>query len=210
MSTLQDLRYKLQKRVRRLQTVNPETLNLELIRFFDFFDSNPTLRATAAELSGQFPSIGEEFDTAIQKNIMIEGSTEGENAALGLVVLQKVAIPDDPHISFMRYVESRGTLAEMLDRFRERFLDPFYEYIDEHIEDRNIVLAELVRFKHLAEWFRREQLWDRWTRDSRTREKGLALALYEFLYEQGIDFTSNQYPHQARRIWFPPSTLKTR
>jgi hypothetical protein len=188
MSTLQDLRYKLQKRVQRIRSVDANTLNLELVRFFDYFDSNLTLRAVAAELNAQFPSIGEEFDTAFRTNNIIEGLTEAENAALGMLVLRKVAAPSDPHISFMRYVETCSTLEETLDRFRERFLDPFYEYIDEHIEDRNIVLAELVRFKHLAEWFRRGRLWDRWNNDSRTREKGLALALYEFLYEQGIDF----------------------
>jgi hypothetical protein len=187
MSNLQDLRYKLQKRVQRIRSVDANMLNLELVRFFNYFDSNLTLRATAAELHSQFPSIGGEFDAAFRTNNIIEGSTEGENAALGMLVLRKVAVPNDPHV-FMRYVETFTTLEECLDRFRERFLDPFYEYIDEHIEDRNIVLTELVRFKHLAEWFRRERLWDRWNSDSRTREKGLALALYEFLYEQGIDF----------------------
>jgi hypothetical protein len=188
MSTLQDLRYKLQKRVRRLQTVGGDGFSLELVRFFDFFDSNPTLRASAAGLSAKYPQINEQLNAAIQQHQIIEGVTEGESAAIGLAVLRKNAVPDNGRMQFMNYVEHTAQFGKMLDRFRERFLDPFYEYIDEHIEDRNVVLAELIRFKHLAEWFRREQLWKCWKLDSRSGERTLAFAVYEFLYEQGIDF----------------------
>jgi hypothetical protein len=188
MSALQDLRYKLLKRVRRLQGIGGDGLSLELVRFFDFFDSDPTLRASAACLSAQYPLISEQVNAAIEGRQMIEGLTEGESAAIGLAILRKIAVPDDRRMSFMNYVEPTASSGKMLDRFRERFLDPFYEYIDEHIEDRNVVLAELIRFKHLAEWFRREKLWNRWTSDSRSGERSLAFAVYEFLYEQGIDF----------------------
>ncbi len=187
MSTLQDLRYKLQKRVQRLQTVDAQSLGLELVRFFDFFDSNPTLRANAASLSAKYPKVNEEVNVAEQKRQQIVGITEGESAAIGMAVLRRVAVVDQPRMLFMNYVEL-ADLSKMLDRFRERYLDPFYEYIDEQIEDRNIVLGELVRFKHLAEWFRREELWSRWKNDSRSGERRLAFAVYEFLYEQGVDF----------------------
>jgi hypothetical protein len=188
VSTLQDLRYKLQKRVQRLQTVGGDGLSLELVRFFDFFDTNPTLRASAAALSAKYPRINEELNAALQRHELLQGLTEGESAAIGLAVLRKVAVPDDNRMPVLKYVEFTGRSAEMLNSFRERYLDPFYEYIDEHIEDRNIVLAELVRFKHLAEWFRRGELWNRWRSDSRSGERSLAFAVYEFLYEQGIDF----------------------
>ena len=188
MSTLQDLRYKLQKRVQRLQIVHADGLSLELVRFFDFFDSNPTLRACAAGLSAKFPHTNEELDTALQKRQGLVGLTEGESAAIGMAVLRRLAVPDGGNMSFFNYVEPAGSSGNMLDRFRERYVDPFYEYVDEQIEDRNLVLAELIRFKHLAEWFRREQLWDRWKNDSQSGERRLAFAVYEFLYEQGIDF----------------------
>jgi hypothetical protein len=188
MSTLRDLRYKLQKRVQRLQTVGADGLSLELVRFFAFFDSNSTLRACAAGLCAKYPHTDEELNAAMQRLQLIEGLTEGESAAIGLAVLRKTAIPDNRRMSFMNCVEQTASPGKMLDRFRERYLEPFYEYIDEHIEDRNVVLAELVRFKHLAEWFRREQLWNSWKSDSRSGERTLAFAVYEFLYEQGIDF----------------------
>lgn len=188
MSTLQDLRFKLQKRIARLDGVGPDGLGNELIRFFDFFDSNVVLRACAESLHKTFPTIEAQIDEALKKQEMIEGATESESAAIARVVLRRLARPDDGHFHFTQYVHFTGAIAQMLDRFREGFLTPFYEYIDEHIEDRNIVLAELIRFKHLAEWFRAKDLWEKWKSDSRAGERHLAFSVYEFLYEQGIDF----------------------
>jgi hypothetical protein len=188
MSTLQDLRYKLQKRIARLETVPSDGLGNELIRFFDFFDSNATLRACAASLRQHFPAIETEIDEARSKQQMIEGATEAESAAIGQIVLRRLARPDDGHFHFSEYVNFTGSISVMLDRFRDAFLAPFYEYIDEHIEDRNVVLAELIRFKHLAEWFRAKDLWEHWKSDTRSGERRLAFSVYEFLYEQGIDF----------------------
>jgi len=188
MNTLQDLRYKLQKRVAKLESVGPDGLGNELIRFFDFFDSNPTLRACAASLGAGCPQLENQIDDALKKQQMIEGLTETESAAIGGIVLRRLAVPDNGRFSFTQYVSYTASIAKMLDRFREVFLSPFYEYLDEHIEDRNIVLGELVRFKHLAEWFRSKQLWEKWKSDPKSGERGLALSVYEFLYEQGIEF----------------------
>jgi hypothetical protein len=188
MNTLQDLRYKLQKRVARLETVGPDGLGNELIRFFDFFDSNAMFRACAASLRASYSSIEKQIDEALTKHEMIEGVTEAESAAIGQVVLRRAAVPDNGRFSFTQYVNYTASISEMLDRFREAFVSPFYEYLDEHIEDRNIVLAELMRFKHLAEWFRAQELWDKWKRDSKTGERRLAFSVYEFLYEQGVEF----------------------
>lgn len=186
MSTLQDLRYKLQKRVQRLSAAKFDGIRNELVRFFEFFDSNPTLKGVAEELMSKFPRIDEDLDAAFAKRQILEGSTEGEHAAIGLSILRRVTISAD-QIPFLRFVEMVSPFDKALDRFRNRYLDPFYEYIDEQIEERNLVLSELIRFKHLAEWFRRDDLWSRWKSESRSGERKLAFSVYEFPYEQGID-----------------------
>ncbi len=164
-------------------------LGPELIRFFEFFDSIPIFRAGAAALLAKYPKMEEELEGAMkQRAAELDGSTEGESAAIGLIVLRKVAIPGNGRIPFSQYVLISGSVAKAVDRFREKYLNPFYEFIDEQIEDRNVVLAELIRFKHLAEWFRRDQLWDRLKDDPGSGEKRLAFTVYEFLFEQGIDF----------------------
>jgi len=50
------------------------------------------------------------------------------------------------------------------------------------------MLALLIRYKHRSEWFHREQLWSL-SQAERRGEKLLALDLYSYLYDQGIDFT---------------------
>jgi hypothetical protein len=189
LSTLQDLRYKLQKRINRLQSVDAFDLGSELVRFFEFFDSIPIFRAAATVLRAKYPDIENELEAAMKRpGAELSGSTEGESAAIGLIVLRKVAIPDNGRAPFSQYVQPSSSIAKAADRFREKYLNPFYEYIDEQIEDRNVVLAELIRFKHLAEWFRRSQLWNRLKDEPGSGEKRLAFAVYEFLFEQGIDF----------------------
>lgn len=187
MSLLQDLRYKLQKRVQRLSSAPFDGIRTELLRFFEFFDANPTLKAVAQELTAKFPKIGEEFDAALAKREILEGSTEDEHAAIGMNVLRRVAVSTE-QIPFLSFVPMARDFHKALDNFRDRYVDPFYEYVDEHIEERNLVLAELIRFKHLAEWFRRDELWSRWKAQTRSGERALAFAVYEFLYEQGVEF----------------------
>jgi hypothetical protein len=188
MNSLQDLRFKLQKRINRLRTVGQDGLGNELIRFFEFFDSNPTLRSCAVELRAKYPHVEEQLAASLQRHQMIEGSTEGENAAISLAVLRKTAVPYNGRMPFTQYVQASGSIADMLERFRDAYFEPFYEYVDEHIEDSNVVLAELIRFKHLAEWFRRERLWNSWKSEPKSGEHNLAFAVYEYLYEQQIDF----------------------
>ena len=189
MSTtlLQDLRYKLQKRVQRLSSARYDGIRNELVRFFEFLEGNPTLNAVAQELMAKFPRVGEEFDAALTKRQVLEGSTEEEHAAIGLNVLRRVAVSTE-QIPYLSFVPTTSHFDKALDLFRDRYLDPFYEYVDERIEDRNLVLSELIRFKHLAEWFRREELWSRWKSEPRSGERTLAFAVYEFLYQQGVEF----------------------
>lgn len=45
----------------------------------------------------------------------------------------------------------------------------------------------LLRYKHRTEWFHREYLWEL-AHSGRSAERNLALELYAYLYDQGIDF----------------------
>lgn len=148
------------------------------------------LRSVGAELRASEPHIAADLDK-LPNGHRLYGGTERENAAIGYEVLRRFAASQatDPQgYGYMKYV-GMGNLGQTLDLFRESYLEPFYEFIDEQVEDRNIILAELIRFKHTTEWFRREDLWRRWTNNSARGEWQLTLALCEFLYKQGIEFS---------------------
>jgi hypothetical protein len=183
---VQDLRYKLQKRFRRLQSAGLSDLTHELVRFWSFFDDEPTLMALANELVNKHPDIPP-YVEKIPSGNQVVGTTESEHAAIGYHVLRTVSKTEPRKMEFMSFAGLQGGVERSLDKFRAMYLEPFYEYVDEQLEDKNLVLSELVRFKHLAEWFRRKDLWERYE-NSKTGERTLAYCIYEFLYEQGVNF----------------------
>ena len=51
---------------------------------------------------------------------------------------------------------------DALGDFRKQFLEPFYGYVDENIDDQCAILYLLKKYKHRCEWFRREKLFKLW------------------------------------------------
>jgi len=79
-------------------------------------------------------------------------------------------------------------LSEVLDCIRDICLETFYEYVDEKLDAQRAMLTLLMRYKLRSEWFYRDHL----LKISQTKgggEKALALDIYSYLYDQGIDFT---------------------
>lgn len=186
---IQNLRYKLQKRVRRLNSVSKKMFVHALRQFLAFFDSNPTYIGIAESLSAQFPT------ASISINRILNGEqlvcrTEEESAAIGHAVLKNIVTQSDPY-NFSRFASPYGYTGSdaSLEAVREIFLEPFYEYIDEQLDDQRAMLNVLLRYKHRSEWFYRDYLMKLASEESRKAEKLLALNLYSYLYDQGIDFS---------------------
>ena len=183
---LQNVRYKLQKRVRRLNGADFESFLFMLKAFWAFFDDSPLLTAIAEELLGKVPDYLDSVSKICSDQILF-GSNEAESAAIGYGVLRTFADKDQPGdlFNFCRYGES----DKMLDEFRTHYLEPFYEYFDEHLDDRLYVLHSLLRYKQACEWFRRKDLFEIASSDTRHGERRLAFNLYEYLHERGLEFS---------------------
>jgi len=185
---IQNLRYKLQKRIGRLNSVDDGDLFLiTLSQFFRFFDQQTTFTGITEVLLSKFPDLEEVVERIISRNESLYGDSEEEAAAIGYQVLRK--LKDDPDKLFKLGFAYRrtGKIHEAIEAIREIFVEPFYEYIDENLDDRRAMLALLMRYKHRSEWFQREKLWE-YSKIERRAEKALALDLYSYLYDQGIDF----------------------
>lgn len=115
-------------------------------------------------------------------------------AAVSMEVLRGFAETRDPR-SVHRFVPTQASakIADYMSVFSEFYLDPFYEYLDERLDNPRFVLGQLIRFKHLAEWFWREDLFKNWQAAGRSGEKVLAKRLYEFLFLEGIDIHIEPY-----------------
>jgi hypothetical protein len=192
---LQSLRYKLQKRVRRQKSAGFETYIFVLRQWWQFLDSEPALAAIQAELSQHHPQADSIAETIIKEGLeaadnknLVGGALADEQqwAAVSLGVLRRFAELDDPR-TVSRFVlqQSSTKYDDYFSAFSQFYLDPFYEYLDERLDDPQFVLGQLVRFKHLCEWFWRNSLFKAWE-STRLGEKVLAMRLYEFLFTEGI------------------------
>lgn len=183
---LQDVRYKLQKRIRRLNQADGTQFLFALKQFWVFFNSYPILVSTRDELLAKFPEVASDT-SRIGGGQMLFGEDEAESAAIELEVLKRFAEQDNPD-GYYKFVPPAMGQGSMLDRFRQLYLGPFYEYLDENLDDRNFILFCLERYKRICEWFERKRLFESWEGDTQRGEKFLALDLYRYLFDHGVEF----------------------
>jgi hypothetical protein len=188
---IQNLRYKLQKRVRRLNSIaNYEMFHASIKQFWGFTKENPVLMGIIDDLERRSPESEEYANRIINESEGFSCNTELENAAISYFVIRKCAESDDINIEVsIGNIYTSGDYREMIEGFRDYFLEPFYEYLDEQLDDQRAILSLLRRYKHKCEWFQREQLYKLWEQNTARGEKLLALHLFEYLHDQGLDFT---------------------
>jgi hypothetical protein len=190
---VQAIRYKLQKRVRRLNSTDPDHFVFALRLFFRFLDGSPMLAGIRDDLLARYkdPWLQQAWGR-ITKGEALFSDTEGETAALGYIILKRWADSEpEPNTALAlgrAYAEEANTPEQYLDAVRAVFLEPLYEYLDEHIDDQQAILYFLRRYKHRCEWFQADRLRKLLEDDTQRGEKRLASDLYEYLHEEGIDF----------------------
>lgn len=187
---VQHLRYKLQKRVSRLNaTDSHDGFVHTLAQFWRFFDQYSTFLGIIDLLLTCFPDAESEAERIFQGNRLYPES-EDEAAAIAYFILRKLVDDSKTHEA-SRIGGTYGRIGRgggsALDVIREFFLEPFYEYVDERLDDQRAMLGLLLRYKHRSEWFNRDRLWPL-AQESSIAEHNLALNLYAYLYDQGIDF----------------------
>ncbi|RKY09950.1 MAG: hypothetical protein DRP66_00915 [Planctomycetota bacterium] len=196
---LQTIRYKLQKRVRRLNSAEYRQFTPFLRQFFVFINSMPLLSGVREYLASQ----GDKYDveatvnSILNENKDLYGETEEESAAIGYAMLQKALEPNQGETVIMNSC-GYGDVDERLEAFRTVFLEPFYEYIDEHLDDQHVILYLLKKYKHRCEWFHAERIRNLITSETARGEKNAAADLYEYLHNAGVDF--NVEPKSASGI----------
>jgi len=188
---VQNLRCKLQKRIRRLNSTEGNLFIPALRQFFLFVDSNPTYYGITQLLMTRFPDLSNAVE-GIFRGESLCGESEEEAAAIGYSVLHRLADEASPAGSMFVLGQSLARNAPhkgRLDVIRDAFLEPFYEYVDEQLDDQRVILGLLLRYKHRCEWFHRSRLWDYVHSSSQQAEKLLTLDLFSYLHDQGIDFS---------------------
>jgi hypothetical protein len=189
---IQFVRYKLQKRLKRLNTASQESFRGALIQTWTFLQDNEITKGILDDLERRVPTAKADAERVTAENIGMVGETELENDAICYWVVKLCAtIPFSK-----RSAEEHGNLvldqlvnlSSFLETFRQEYVEPLFDYIDEQIDDKRTTLVLLKKFKYHCEWFHRAEMFERFKDDTGKGESVLANRLYQYLHDQGIQF----------------------
>ncbi len=188
---IQNVRYKLQKRIRRVNSSEYQIFHYILKQCWGFLHDQPLFLGIMQELSLKSNCVAEDVEKIFSGRNTIVFDSEEENAAAAYLVIKRCVESDDEQIeiSVARNYSNESKHNDALEAFKDIFLEPFYEYLDENLDDSGFILSLLRRYKHKCEWFLRNDLYSSWEKDTKKGEKLLALHLYEYLHDQGVEFS---------------------
>jgi hypothetical protein len=189
---LRDLRVKIRNRYSRISSCDSRDFFALTKQFFDFIKQQPLLSAVIAEVMANNPEVVEEANAPNLEHAY--GETADQAAVIGYVAWAKYAAQSKPDF-FHGQVGITRSFSETLSKYRSRFLDPFFDYLDEKLEDGNVILATLIRYKTKVEWYRKEELQKLFADHPSRGEHVLAKHMFEYLFDQGITF--NVEPQSA-------------
>jgi len=181
---LRDLRSKLRTRHSRVCSCGHQEFLPLSKQFFAFVENVPVLKAVLAELLARNPRSVHEAQTADRKS-QLYGETADEAATIGYVKWHAFAVQNNPHAF---YIDASGGLQAGLELFRDWYVEPLFDYLDESLEDGNVILATLIRYKQKIEWYRRTEVAALYQDDTTHGEKRLETHMCEFLFDQGLPF----------------------
>lgn len=191
MSGFQRLRYDLQIRKDRLFRVDFRAFVDELRLFFGFMRTQPLLNGLLEELQTNLPDYQTAFNDMAAKRRIILPATEIERVRLCLSFVKHCADLGDENEpwNIVRAAGHMGTNFNQINHFFiEQFFMPFYEYIDQHIEEFSSVLYVVEKFKLRSQWFERTSLFGIYDADHSTGETKLDKILRVFLFDNGIEY----------------------
>lgn len=215
---IQRTRYVLRARFRRAQTCPAALFSATCKQLHHWLSSHPVLGGhlhgirrelgdgaiRVAQISTELeagrkslaePGLGPDtsYDPGFYK-----ASTLADHAGVCLAILEAVAKDDTERGNeFLirclgEYLtgNDRVELDDALQAIRDVAIDGLFEFFDEHLDSRNVVLALVGKYRQRAEWFRRIQLRELAGSlpGGRGGERALAMDLYEYLLDQGVEF----------------------
>src|SRR5439155_20954598 len=188
---LQNLRSKLRNRRALIAACSHQEFLSYSRQFFAFVEATPALKALIIELLARNSECEKrEFaamhaQTAFASGPTSLGDTAGEAATIACVRWRAFAGQDSPHAFFM---DAAGGVQGSLNTYRRWYVEPLFDYLDEALEDGNVILATLVRYKRKVEWYRRAEVLDLYQSDTARGEALLKRHMSEFLFDEGLDF----------------------
>jgi hypothetical protein len=187
---LTNLRVKLRSRRSNIASCGYEDFLPLTKQFFAFLDTSPILTAIIAELLARNQESVAEVQKMLpsrQQNGRVYGTTAEAGATIGYVVWQMFS-NQDRHDGFHSFALGSGNFDQASSIYKDWYVEPLFNYLDETLDDANIVLALLIRYKQKVEWYRRAEVMELYQRDTGRGERNVKQHMFEFLFDQGLPF----------------------
>ena len=191
MIYLRDLRVRLQDRRNRMHRIDWIQYQVELKQFVNFLDGTPHFRSLLTVLDASEPLDFEQWKTeeASGRRVLLPQS-ETQRAKVCHRIIQECANAENDRTA-MEWGGRFSTSFDfpvMCETLTKTVLDPLVNYLHDRIDDSSHVLFALERFKFKVEWFRQEELHQKYENDTRRGEANLNSVLREALFDYGIDY----------------------
>src|SRR5580704_17091070 len=183
---LMDLRLKLRTRHSRIASCGFEDFLPLTKQFFAFLDKNSVLRAVIAELLARNQQTVNDVQSA-DSDVRVYGETAEEAATVGYLKWRAFSGQSIEH-GFYSHALGSGDFLEASGVYKDWYVEPFFDYLDEILDEANVILATLLRYKYKVEWYRREEVLNLYKDDTARGERNLKQHMAEFLFDQGLPF----------------------
>jgi hypothetical protein len=187
---VQGLRYKLQKRFRRLNSVGWDVFHQLLKQFWGYLCDQSTFAGMLGDIERRCVSCQADAERIVNEEEELQPDNELDAVGISYFVIKMCVESDnlEAEVNVGRTYCGATQHNDAVEFFRNYFVETLYEYLDEQLDDQRAILALLVRYKQKCEWFSRKALYAEWEADTSKGEKTLAFDLYEYLHDQGMSF----------------------
>jgi hypothetical protein len=182
-----------QRRIQRIEY--NQTLHFCVIRLIKFISENSELSGIIEELKAHTEN-EDQVIAAAQTLVSGNGATDFDDekqfvlrSYLVLDACARGGVGTENQASRAVSLEpSRHSVNRQA--FSSIYLEPVISYLIDKLQNRQNILATLVKYKQKAEWFQRTVIRDQIDQhgDSRIEEKVLNPKIYEYLHDAGIEF----------------------
>ena len=190
--TVRNLKSKLRERYSRLQGLDGVSYSDECRYLLNFVQSNRYCHGLLSDLeAGVSVDVLAWIKTRDRDPHLAFPPTEEERAKICYTLLKiGVGAPNslDQYLQCGRWFGRRQASYQLLQQCTEGIIKPLIDYICDRIDDEQNLFHLIERFKLKCEWFRREELYAKYSSNPRTAEADLTNELRASLFDSGIDF----------------------
>ncbi|MEO6696067.1 MAG: hypothetical protein ABIY50_12355 [Ignavibacteria bacterium] len=194
--TIQNLKSDLNTNYRTVSNSDYQNYTRNLINFLNYIDDVDILRNITEEMKLKYSELNEiSMEYVNQDESFHTCNTIEETAILSWLILKNLLIHKRQNledciqqISRKNFGCHEALFEAMYSHFSRNVVEPVYNYLLSTLNNTNLTLNFLIKYKHRSEWFKKDNLYKLFKADTSKGEANLNYDLYEYLFDQGIDF----------------------